>query len=222
MVDSGWILCFILLLEKLGRHKKHMHHSCDKKNNQIIYLFRGLFPPIRWGLVLVTCFLKIEYGRSDSEWLQRLVNKRHCSFLLALSHWFHLLWGKLTFTQWRLSSSPMEDTWSSKSLSVVSDSLWLQELYSPRNSPSQNTGVGSLSLLQGIFPIQGLNPGPPHWGQILCQLSHKERHMVKNWHFLPTAVWVSHVEVDPPHPAESSHTAAMAKSLSATLCETLS
>ena len=27
------------------------------------------------------------------------------------------------------------------------------------NSPGQNTGVGSLSLLQGIFPTQGLNPG---------------------------------------------------------------
>ena len=25
------------------------------------------------------------------------------------------------------------------------------------NSPSQNTGVGSLSLLQGIFPTQGSN-----------------------------------------------------------------
>ena len=30
---------------------------------------------------------------------------------------------------------------------------------SPWNSPGQNTGVGSLSLLQGIFPTQGLNPG---------------------------------------------------------------
>ena len=27
-------------------------------------------------------------------------------------------------------------------------------LYSPGNSPGQNTGVGSLSLLQGIFPTQ--------------------------------------------------------------------
>ena len=30
---------------------------------------------------------------------------------------------------------------------------------SPWNSPGQNTGVGSLSLLQGIFPTQGSNPG---------------------------------------------------------------
>ena len=46
-------------------------------------------------------------------------------------------------------------------------------LYRPWNSPGQNTGVGSLFLLQGIFPIQGLNPGLPHCRQILYQLSHK-------------------------------------------------
>ena len=33
---------------------------------------------------------------------------------------------------------------------------------SPWNSPGQNTGVGSLSLLQGIFPAQGSNPGLMH------------------------------------------------------------
>ena len=32
----------------------------------------------------------------------------------------------------------------------------------PWKSPGQNTGVGSLSLLQGIFPTQGLNPGLLH------------------------------------------------------------
>ena len=45
--------------------------------------------------------------------------------------------------------------------------------YSPWNSPGQNNGVGSLSLLQGIFPIQGLNPGHLHCRWILYQLSHK-------------------------------------------------
>ena len=44
--------------------------------------------------------------------------------------------------------------------SVVSDSLRPHGLYSPWNSPGQNTGVGSLSLLQGIFPTQGSNPWP--------------------------------------------------------------
>ena len=37
----------------------------------------------------------------------------------------------------------------------------------------QNTRVGNLSLLQGIFPTQELNPGLPHGRQILYQLSHK-------------------------------------------------
>ena len=46
--------------------------------------------------------------------------------------------------------------------------------YSPWNSPGQNTGVGSHSLLQGILPTQGSNPGLPHCRRILYQLSHKE------------------------------------------------
>ena len=61
----------------------------------------------------------------------------------------------------------------SENCSVMSDFLWSHGLYSPWNSPGQNTGVGSLSLLQGIFPTQGLKPGLPHCRQILYQLSHK-------------------------------------------------
>ena len=61
----------------------------------------------------------------------------------------------------------------SESHSVMSDSLQPHGLYSPQNSPGQNTGVGSLSLLQGIFPNEGSNPGLPHCRQILSQLSHK-------------------------------------------------
>ena len=40
------------------------------------------------------------------------------------------------------------------------------------DSSGQNTGVGTLSLLQGIFPTQRWNPGLPHCKQILYQLSH--------------------------------------------------
>ena len=48
--------------------------------------------------------------------------------------------------------------WSeNESDSVVSDSLGPNELYSPWNYPGQNTGVGSLSLLQGIFVTQESN-----------------------------------------------------------------
>ena len=51
--------------------------------------------------------------------------------------------------------------------------LWPHRLYSPWNSLGQNTGMGSLSHLQGIFPTQGWNPGLPHCRWILYQLSHQ-------------------------------------------------
>ena len=61
----------------------------------------------------------------------------------------------------------------SESCSVVSNSLQPHGLYSPWNSPGQNTGVGSHLLLQRIFPTQGLNLGLSHCRWILYQLSHQ-------------------------------------------------
>ena len=69
----------------------------------------------------------------------------------------------------------------SESHSVVSDSLRPHELYSQWNSSGQNTGVGSLSLLQGIFPTQISNPGLPHCGLILYQLSHQGTSRILEW-----------------------------------------
>ena len=63
--------------------------------------------------------------------------------------------------QWRLTfCDPMDYTW---------------------NSPGQNTGVGNLSLLQGIFPTQRLNRGLPHCRWILYRLSHKESPRTLEW-----------------------------------------
>ena len=45
--------------------------------------------------------------------------------------------------------------------------------------------MGSLSLLQGIFPTQGLNPGLPHCRWILCQLSHKGSPRMLEWAAYP-------------------------------------
>ena len=56
-------------------------------------------------------------------------------------------------------------------------SLQPHGLYSPRNYPGQNTGVGSCSLLQGIFPTQGSNPGLRHY--------QKEENNMKN-----SRVWI--------------------------------
>ena len=49
----------------------------------------------------------------------------------------------------------------SESHSVVPDSLQPRGPYSPWNSPGQNPGVGSLSLLQEIFPNPGIKPRSP-------------------------------------------------------------
>ena len=76
----------------------------------------------------------------------------------------------------------------SESRSVVSDSLQPHGLYSPWNSPGQNTGVGSFSLLQGIFPTQGSNPGLLHYRQIPYQLSHKGFHRL--YLILRTFCWL--------------------------------
>ena len=73
------------------------------------------------------------------------------------------------------------DTWylsdwtlyESESRSVLTGCLWPYGLYSPWHPPGQNTGVGSLSLLQGIFPIQGSNPGVLHCKRILYHLNHQ-------------------------------------------------
>ena len=94
----------------------------------------------------------------------------------------------------RVSSSPAlaggfftsSTTWEAPSLRVkvkVAQScptLQPHGLYSPWNSPGQNTGVGSLSLLQGIFPTQGSNLGLPPW-LILYQLSHKGSPRILEW-----------------------------------------
>ena len=68
----------------------------------------------------------------------------------------------------------------------MSDSLWPHGLlhvtpWTPWNSPGQNTGVSSLSLLQGIFPTQGSNPGLPHCRHILYQLSHQGSLRILDW-----------------------------------------
>ena len=91
------------------------------------------------------------------------------------------IYSKLWFFQLSCMDVRSEVKWSESRL-VLSNSLWL---HSPWNSPGQNTGVGSLSLLQVIFPTQGLNPGLPHWGWILYQLSHKGRLRILEWGAYP-------------------------------------
>ena len=66
-------------------------------------------------------------------------------------------------------------------MGVMSDSLRPHGPHSPWNSPGQNTGVGSLALLQGIFPTQGSNPGLLHYRRILYQLSYQGNPVILKW-----------------------------------------
>ena len=85
--------------------------------------------------------------------------------------------------------------------SVVPNSLRPHGLYSPLNSPSQNTGVGSLSLLQGIFPTQGSHPGILHCRWILYQLSHQGSPRILEWLAFPFSRGLPDPGIKPGSPA---------------------
>ena len=93
----------------------------------------------------------------------------------------------LSLLHWQVGSLPLAPPGKplvlceSESHSVMSNSSPPHGLYSPWNSSGQNTGVGNLSLLQGIFPTQGWNSGLPHCSQILYQLSQKGSPRVLEW-----------------------------------------
>ena len=74
----------------------------------------------------------------------------------------------------------IEEAWKKKIIQLCLTLCYPIE-YSPWNSPGQDAGVGSHSLLQGIFPTQGLNPGLLHCRQILYQLSHQGSPRVLEW-----------------------------------------
>ena len=98
--------------------------------------------------------------------------------------------GQFSFQSQR-KAMPKNVQSESKSLSVMSDSLRPHGL-SPWNSPGQNTGVGSLFLLQGIFLTQGSNPGLPLYRWILVQLSHKVSHFTGGFLYRWILVQLSH------------------------------
>ena len=109
-----------------------------------------------------TCFRKVTGYQGDSKYF-------HVLILLLV----------LLFLFWFVFCNEMKV--KSESGSVISISLLSHGLYSPWNSPGQNTRVGSLSLLQGIFPIQGSNSGLLYCREILYQLSHQGSPRILEW-----------------------------------------
>ena len=92
-----------------------------------------------------------------------------CSFLILLVELFFFFLMRLA----KVSSLLF--------LPIVEVTQSCPTLCGPKNSPDQNTGEGSHSLLQGTFPVQGSNPGLPHFRWILYQLSHQGSPRILEW-----------------------------------------
>ena len=134
----------------------------------------------KWSRLRKVCWSGSHPGPFVQDMLTIWAGLNPCSAFLSFE--FFLAW-ILSFFFFFLSQCQhqfraMSESYS-ESCSAVSHCLQSHGLY--RNSPGQNTGVGSLSLLQGIFPIQGLNPGLPHCRWFLYQLSHKGSPRILEW-----------------------------------------
>ena len=93
--------------------------------------------------------------------LVELWPKVRVHLMYELGRGVSMLMGSRLFFFFKYGDINVVSKYLSESHSVVSDSLQPHELYSPWNSPGHNTGVGSLSLLQGIFPNPGTEPRSP-------------------------------------------------------------
>ena len=82
----------------------------------------------------------------------------------------------------------------------MSSSLQPHGLHSPWKSPGQITGVHSHSLLWGIFPTQGLNPGLPYYWNILYQLSHQGSPRILEWTAILSPVDLPDPGIEPASP----------------------
>ena len=171
--------------------------QCLDSNRNNLLILKEYFYQLQTSLLTVILFQHFEAVIPQFPFISVFIEKSSVSVTVApvkvicFLHWlmkwsFFLLFQTFTVISgccglsgfMRLFVSMKSE---SEGRSVVSNFLWPHGLHCPWNSPGQNAGVGRLSLLQGIFPTQGLNPGLPHRRQILYQLSHKESPRIREW-----------------------------------------
>ena len=131
-------------------------------------------------LLLSSVFPSIRVFSNESAFCIRWPKYRGISFSIGISpsneysrlisfriDWFDLLAAQGTRKS-LLQVKNMEWKWKLLSCVQLFATPW-----TVWNSLGQNTGGSSLSLLLGIFPTQGSNPGLPHYRQILYQPSYQ-------------------------------------------------
>ena len=83
------------------------------------------------------------------------------------------------------------------------------------DSLGKDTGVGSHSLLQGIFPSQGSNPGLLHCRQILYHLNYESMHSIDALILLrPDLIYISHTHTHTPKQNLNEQKASRSKQVS--------
>ena len=99
-----------------------------------------------------------------------------CLTLCELLDWAHKVPLSMGFSRqeyWSgLPCPPLKRDLPNPGIEPRSSALHVDSLPSEPPGKPKNTGVGTLSLLQGIFPTQGSNPGLLHCTQTLYHLSH--------------------------------------------------
>ena len=176
----SWVQLFVTLWTVAYQDPVSMGFSRQDTGVGYHVFLQGIFPTQGWNPHL----LLLLYWQVDS--LPALPNNLIADPFICLSRWAWVL-GYLHAVQngnsprfldaKAMCNSPNGITTGERfPTGCLKKSKWKWKshgLYSPWNSPVQNTGVGSSSLLQGIFPTQGSYPGLPYGRQVLYQLNHK-------------------------------------------------